>query len=87
MIVTKMFLWRIASNVMPTKQNLANRMGEMETWCPLCQVEQESITHLFCHCPVAKVIWFSQCWGILSDKLNASNHEELISLIINPPLP
>ncbi len=45
----------------------------------ICQEEQESVTHLFSHYLVARIIWFSQCWGILSDKLNASNHEELIN--------
>jgi hypothetical protein len=58
---SKMFVRRIASNMLPTKQNVASRLGEMETSCPLCHEDEESSIHLFCHCPVARAFWFGQC--------------------------
>ncbi len=47
---SKMFVWRIASNVLPTKQNVTNRLGEMETLCPLCHEDEESSIHLLLPC-------------------------------------
>ena len=43
----KMLLWRIASNVLPTKDNLAKKLGITDTDCPLCNEANEIVTHLF----------------------------------------
>jgi hypothetical protein len=52
----KMLLWRIASNVLPTKDNLAKRLGSIDTDCPLCNEAKETITHLFFECTVTRLI-------------------------------
>ena len=82
----KMLIWRIGSNVLPTKLNLAQRIEGIDLKCPLCNEEEESITHLFCSCPVSRAIWFGVCWSIHSDNLNVSNHQELAILVIDPPI-
>uniref|UniRef100_A0A2N9HCG5 protein-disulfide reductase n=1 Tax=Fagus sylvatica TaxID=28930 RepID=A0A2N9HCG5_FAGSY len=65
----KMFLWRISSNLLPTKDNLDRFIDAEDQLCPLCEIEQESIVHIFLHCPVAKALWFGSCWGIRSTSL------------------
>uniref|UniRef100_A0A2N9ED89 Reverse transcriptase zinc-binding domain-containing protein n=1 Tax=Fagus sylvatica TaxID=28930 RepID=A0A2N9ED89_FAGSY len=54
---SKMFLWRIAANVLPTKDLLAERVGNMDTLCNLCNEEVETCLHLFFKCNVARAIW------------------------------
>jgi hypothetical protein len=55
----KMFLWRISSNLLPTKDNLDRFIDAEDQLCPLCEIEKESIIHIFLHYPVAKssVVW------------------------------
>lgn len=50
----KMFLWRVAINTLPMRENLMSRMDIPVPWCVLCNQEVESASHLFLKCPVAK---------------------------------
>ena len=52
----KMLLWRIGSNVLPTKNNLTIRIGTSNPNCVFCSREPETTTHLFFHCQVARAI-------------------------------
>ena len=54
----KMLVWRIGMNILPTKENLAQRLGLEDKECSLCHEEIESCTHLFFQCNVARAIWF-----------------------------
>ena len=60
----KMFLWRVGTNALPTKENLLNRLEVDDPTCLLCNQESESICHLFLKCPIARALWFSTCWGV-----------------------
>ena len=44
---TEMFLWRLGNNVLPSKNNLARRLGITDTTCPLCNAALESKRHIF----------------------------------------
>jgi hypothetical protein len=48
----KVFLWRLGSNTIPTKLNLALRTRNGDSLCPLCKFEEESYSHLFLKCQV-----------------------------------
>lgn len=63
----KMLLWRIGSNNLPTRDKLATRICILDLSCVLCGHSFESVCHLFFHCPAARAIWFSTCWGLRSD--------------------
>lgn len=39
---SKMLVWRIGTDILPTKSRLASRLGPLETSCPLCQEEDET---------------------------------------------
>jgi ribonuclease HI len=81
----KMLLWRIASNVLPTKDNLDQRLGVSDTACPLCNEAKETIIHLFLECSIAKAIWFGSCWSIRVDTLPAANCTDIVKLVLEPP--
>ena len=55
---TKMLIWRIGANVLPTKERIAQRMPISDTSCSLCNAEPESGAHLFFNCTVARAIWY-----------------------------
>jgi hypothetical protein len=60
--VVKMFLWRACHNALPTKTNLFRRKITMDSLCPICEVEAETIGHVLWGCPAAKAIW-NTCGG------------------------
>ena len=80
-----MLLWRIASNVFPTKNRIGRFITLHDNLCFLCKKDNESITHLFLYCGVARALWFGSCWGCKTDELHLENHMQLIYFIINPP--
>lgn len=43
-------IWRIVNGYIPTLQNLKARSLVRNTVCPVCQVEEESVEHLFRDC-------------------------------------
>ena len=83
----KMLLWRIATNAIPVKEVLGQRVELDNQECILCQDGQETISHLFFHCPVARAIWFSACWGLRAHNHNIRSNTDIIKLILNPPNP
>ena len=62
----KVLLWRIASGILPTRLNIATKLGWGDTCCPLCDSDEESIEHLFFQCSVARAIWFGTSWAVHS---------------------
>ncbi|KAL0006983.1 hypothetical protein SO802_008485 [Lithocarpus litseifolius] len=81
----KMFLWRVAANLLPTKENLMSRLDIPEPWCVLCNQEVESATHLFFKCPAAKALWFATCWGFKSEEVHLAHPCDIIKVILEPP--
>lgn len=53
----KVFIWKCLKGILPTKKNLATRTIGFSPSCPLCDVEEESIDHLFCSCPHSCSVW------------------------------
>ena len=79
-----MFIWRIGTNSLPTKDNLLKRININDPSCLLCGFEVETCCHLFFGCPVAKAIWHSSCWGFKADKHHMSACMDIIKLILDP---
>jgi hypothetical protein len=82
----KIFMWRLGSNILPTKLNLAIRLGHGDPMCPLCGIEEESYSHLFLHCQKVRPLWFGLSWGIRTDLIPASTSVDFVSLVVQPPL-
>ncbi|KAL0007666.1 hypothetical protein SO802_009168 [Lithocarpus litseifolius] len=81
----KLLLWRIGAGCLPTKENLITRLIHIDSTCTLCKSFSESYMHLFFECPIARVIWFSACWGYRADISSLQIEEDLIRLILEPP--
>ena len=61
-----MLIWRIGSDVIPTKSNLALRLGLSDTCCPFCHKEAETLVHLLFKCEIARAILV---WKLLGSPL------------------
>ncbi|KAI5436046.1 hypothetical protein KIW84_022476 [Lathyrus oleraceus] len=56
----KLFGWRWILGALPTRKELSHRgviSGVEGSYCPLCELEEESVGHLFLKCCKVKTIW------------------------------
>ena len=80
----KMHLWRIAANVLRTK-DVISQFANFEVGCPLCNLSDESSFHLFALCPISKSLWFRSQWGVKTDSLGLASIHDLINFFFSPP--
>ncbi|KAL2929656.1 hypothetical protein RDABS01_035066 [Bienertia sinuspersici] len=59
------FCWKLAHNVLPTRDNLVKRGMEVNQECGFCG-EKETTDHLFINCEVTKRVWNSSTLGLRS---------------------
>uniref|UniRef100_A0A2N9IGZ4 Reverse transcriptase domain-containing protein n=1 Tax=Fagus sylvatica TaxID=28930 RepID=A0A2N9IGZ4_FAGSY len=83
----KILIWRIGCNILPTNLNIFSRLSKGSPLCPLCGVEEESISHLFFKCKVTRMFWFGTSWGIRAELLPVATELDVIKLVVNPPVP
>lgn len=79
-----MHLWRIAANVLPTK-DVVSQIANVEVGCPLYNLFDESSLHIFAVCPIAKTFWFRSQWGVRTDSLGLASIHDLINFLFSPP--
>ncbi|KAG7593406.1 Reverse transcriptase domain [Arabidopsis thaliana x Arabidopsis arenosa] len=53
----KMFLWRALSGALAVADCLQTHGLAVNPMCPLCRVEEETITHVLFKCPLAAAVW------------------------------
>lgn len=80
----KLFLWRVKSNVIPTREVIANRLGLQDRSCSLCEVEVESALHISKECHCIRSLAFASKWGCRIDSWEISCIENLVDFCINP---
>ena len=64
----KMLMWRIAGDVIPTRQKLGQFISCMDRSCMLCDGGEENLEHLFFDCCLAKCLWFVSPFAIRSER-------------------
>lgn len=52
----KQFVWRTCNNLLPTKDNLANKKVIEDIFCPLCG-SIKTIIHALWECPTSCNVW------------------------------
>lgn len=74
-------MWRLVSNVLPTKVILASRMGKRDTSCTLCGQEDEDTLHPFKQCPIVRAIGFASQWSLRLVGFAGDSIKEVIKLL------
>jgi len=55
---TQVLVWRVLWNRLPTRGNLVVREVQLaNTLCPLCNMFEKTVDHLFINCDIARKIW------------------------------
>jgi hypothetical protein len=54
---TRLFMWNVLCNKVPTWDNLQKRNFVGPGWCSLCKTDEESSTHLFLKCSYINKVW------------------------------
>ena len=52
------FLRKLCTNCLPMRKELRRRIAFISPLCPFCHTKEESLEHLFLHCPMTRAIWF-----------------------------
>ncbi|XP_074283027.1 uncharacterized protein LOC141607574 [Silene latifolia] len=63
----KIFLWKIARNILPTADILIRRGLIVDHACCFFNLESETLAHLFRDCCITKRLWFASHLGIRVD--------------------
>jgi hypothetical protein len=81
-----LFLWKIAWDILPTKARLKVifPIPPLESYCPLCNSEEDSLSHLFFRCIFARVAWRNSFWPLNSLAQSSLSLLDWIKGIINP---
>nr|XP_048325739.1 uncharacterized protein LOC125421294 [Ziziphus jujuba var. spinosa] len=80
----KMFLWRVLSNVIPTRDLIFTRIGKGDRNCVWCEDKEETLLHIFKDCHFIRRLAFASNWGCRLENWNVSNTKELVEMCINP---
>ena len=78
----KMLLWRIAIELLPTKDKVQRFASNVDPSCHFCGNKVETQIHLFWHCHVARSLWFGSGWGIRLDKIHMENSLALVEFLL-----
>ncbi|XP_015895749.1 uncharacterized protein LOC107429552 [Ziziphus jujuba] len=78
-----MFLWRLAVDVLPSKNTLFERTGKGDPCHAMCVFTKETLSHLFIECLVAKAIAFCSKWGLKLNAVVTSNSQDLVRWCVN----
>lgn len=71
----KVFLWRVANNILLTNEVLEKRTGEMDSICCICGEHEETLMHILKDCQTIRLLAFRSKWGLRLDKWNVENLE------------
>ncbi|KAF4367084.1 hypothetical protein F8388_006392 [Cannabis sativa] len=80
----KFFLWKVGMNILPCGTRIQAIFGTTRR-CVLCNDAEDSLLHLFFHCPFARACWFSSHYCLHSDQVLLNSSADIVSWILHPP--
>ncbi|XP_060965319.1 uncharacterized protein LOC133034282 [Cannabis sativa] len=79
----KLFIWKLGRDILPFGERLQCIFGN-DVVCAICDEHEDSVVHLFCHCPLAKSLWMASPWGVRSEELNFSCPLQFTKWLLEP---
>ena len=76
------FIWKLLHDSLPVFEVLNNRGITISSKCLMCNEDEESINHLFMHCPFARVIWHGSNLEIRTLKLCRNSVKQWVEACI-----
>lgn len=58
------FMWKSFHSAIATMENLFKKRSAQSPVCPLCNIHEESVEHLFILCPWVKLVWFGSALNL-----------------------
>ncbi|KAB1219818.1 hypothetical protein CJ030_MR3G009460 [Morella rubra] len=82
----KLLIWKVAWDILPCRSNL-NRtldLGVSNASCVFCELEEESLVHLFFYCPQAVLSWRESPWGLQTNRIVDWSIREWVAALLDP---
>lgn len=79
----KLFLWRLASNILLVNVVLVSRMGKGEVNCSLCGQSPEEVMHLFRECSISRSFAFASKWSLRLDAIPRASPKDFVQNILH----
>lgn len=80
----KHFIWRVRHNVVASKTNVYKKRISRSNMCPIREVEDETLEHIFLLCPWTTPIWFSLETCSVPTRENTSNMAAWLDNFLDP---
>ncbi|KAF3951872.1 hypothetical protein CMV_022522 [Castanea mollissima] len=80
----KYHIWKIAWDVLPTREFLARRIVGLDSSCPRCHHPQESVVHILFECPFAIIVWRHTSIPINLSSIPPKSTSDWVKSFLNP---
>uniref|UniRef100_A0A803P0S6 Reverse transcriptase domain-containing protein n=1 Tax=Cannabis sativa TaxID=3483 RepID=A0A803P0S6_CANSA len=78
----KLFLWKMKKNILPCGDRLRSVFGNSSV-CVFCKGNNDSLSHLFFHCSLARACWFASPYALRNDLLCFGSDSEIVPWIFS----
>jgi hypothetical protein len=85
----KHLLWKIAWDILPSRTNIGRFVSsvDLDSWvCPFCKGPQETLSHLFLECDLARLLWWNSPWPLITSSFVVRPIADWIAVIVNRAL-